>query len=315
MEPTEWEQQADRAAVELGAEVSALESAYWPDPPGKSFRSFWPQVKDLNERVRTAPAIKLDDKLRLQHHLNELCHRARVDGKRLRDEREARERELMDALTLAGETLEDARSIDEIQEVRSYIAALRERVTAASREVRASALWSRWQALNQAAWAKLNETWTANEAILRATLDEAEHLLDAGNVREAKEAIKRFHTESATHQCSHQSLRNLRAQSTGLWQRANDLGREKHARYVEHTAKRIEQWRSVLHHHQRVRSALEREIAQLERQTSAAGTQIAAALLRGQLEQRRRELTRLETEDRDLEKRIEAAETAAAGRS
>src|SRR4051795_3938968 len=134
MDPLQWERLADQAALDLGSEISQLESMFWPDVPGGSFRSFWPKIKDLNERVRAAPAIKLDDKLRLQHQLNELCQRARMDGKRLQDERDAQERELRDALALARETLEDASSVEDIQEVRADLGAIRGRVTALTRQ-------------------------------------------------------------------------------------------------------------------------------------------------------------------------------------
>src|SRR5919202_2459726 len=118
MDPAEWEQRADQIAAELGESVSHIEDEFWPEPPGGSFRQFWPRVKELNEQVRTAPAIKLDDKLQLQHRLNELCHRARLDQKRLQDERDAAERELRDAMDLARENLSESTTVDQVKEAR-----------------------------------------------------------------------------------------------------------------------------------------------------------------------------------------------------
>src|SRR5690348_14428099 len=85
MSPEEWERRADKFAAAATAELTELENRFWPEPEHGSFRGFWPVVRSLNERVRIAPAIKLDDKLTLQHRINELCQRARRDQRQLED--------------------------------------------------------------------------------------------------------------------------------------------------------------------------------------------------------------------------------------
>lgn len=313
MEPEEWERLADAFAADVGAELQRLEEVYWPDPPGESFRAFWGSVKTINERLRTAPAVKLDDKLSLQRRVNELCQRARQDQKHLQEERAARQHELQDALSLAAEGVQAATTVDEMKEVRSDLALLRERVVAESRRHPGrhnQTLWEAWQEANQAAWARLNELWTRNETVLIGLLDGAEQALSGGDVRKAKESIKQFHAEAATLECSHRALRALRARAGSAWQRANDVGREKHQRYIEQAGKRVEQWRNARDRQARMRSALEQQIAQLEHQAVIAPTDVGAALIRGQLEDRRKALSRLDNEARDLQRRIEAAEVA-----
>jgi hypothetical protein len=313
MEPEEWERLADAFAAETGAELSRLEETFWPDPPDSSFRGFWGTIKALNERVRTAPAVKLDDKLALQRRINELCQRARQDQKRLAEERMERERELHDALTLSVESLSEAQTIPQIQEVRSDLAMLREQVVAESRRAPGrhnQVLWQLWQDTNQLAWARLNALWEEHAGTLAEILDNAERDLAAGNVRAAKDTIKQFHVAAAEQECSHRALRALRARAGSLWQRANDLGREKHQRYVEQAGRRVELWRHAHDRQEREIVALEQEIGLLERQVAAAPTDVGAALLRGRLADRRRALSRLENEKRDLERRIESTQVA-----
>jgi hypothetical protein len=225
----------------------------------------------------------------------------------------AREHELQEALGFAGESLSAASTVDEMKEVRSDLALLRERVVAESKRHPSrhnQTLWQTWQETNQAAWAKLNALWETNEQVLGAVLDRADEALRTGDVRSAKESIKRFHADAATLECSHRALRTLRTRAGSLWQQANDVGREKHQRYLEQAGKRVEQWRHARDRQVRMRSALEQQIAQLERQALAAPTDVGAALLRGQLEDRRRALSRLESEARELQSRIDAAEVA-----
>jgi hypothetical protein len=72
----------------------------------------------------------------------------------------------------------------------------------------------------------------------------------------------------------------------------------------------VELWPPAHDRQEREIVALEQEIGLLERQVAAAPTDVGAALLRGRLADRRRALSRLENEKRDLERRIESTQVA-----
>lgn len=311
MEADEWERQADAAAAELGGEIDRLEAS-WPAPSG-SFRSFWSSVKDLNERIRTAPAIKLDDKLALQHRVNELCHRARGEQRQRTEQARALEARLSEGLLLAGEGLAEAMTIAAIQEVRADLALLRSQIETSSGQLRRSGLWERWQELNHAAWTRLNELWNDNRNVLAAILDEAESCASRGDARGAKETVKRFHATSAELECSHRDLRALRGRAHEIWTKADEIGREKHARYIEQAAGRVERWRQAQARRNRQRMSIERDLVVLQRELDRASTGVGQALLRGQIEERRKALTALESEERDLQRQIEDTERVLSG--
>lgn len=310
-EPEDWEKQADAVAAELGQEVDGLE-ANWPGS-GESFRPFWASVKDLNERIRTAPAIKLDDKLQLHHRVNELCHRARSEQREQIEQQQAVEARLSEGLDLAREALEDARTISGVQEVRADLALLRSQIESASPRLRRSGLWERWQEINRAAWELLNGLWTDNERVLATILDEASSRADRGDARGAKETIKRFHAASSELECSHRELRALRARAHEVWKKADEVGREKHARYLEQAAGRIERWRLAQARRNRQRASIERDLVVLQRELDRASTGVAQAMLRGQIEERRKALASLESEEQDLQRQIEDTERALSG--
>jgi hypothetical protein len=313
MDAEEWQRLADRIAAVLGAEVSALEQDFWPEPRDGSFRAFWPRVRELNERVRIAPAIKLDDKLALQHRLNELCQRARRDQKVLQQRVVSQKQELLDAVAIASASVEDAHSIDELQEVRRDLSGLRERIAAldpAFRREERQDLWNAWQIANQSAWERLNRLWGENERVLSALLDEAQESLRGGEPRAAKDRIKAFHAAVTERECAHRTLRALRARANGIWRDADELSRQKHAAYLSNVGKRVQHWRSMREKNERTRFELARQISELEARAAAATTDVGAALVRGHLAERRRTLAEIEAADRDLARQIDAAELA-----
>jgi hypothetical protein len=307
MEPEEWEQQAAAFAGELKAVIDDLEATYWPEPPNSSFRPFWTTIKELNERLRTAQAVTLEDKLALQHRLNELCQRARQDQKALQVAREQQQKEILESLDLAREGLSSAESVDAIQEIRADLSLLRERVQSAPRSV-ARAVWPSWQEINTQAWTRLNETWERNEVGLSALLDEAEVHLSEGRIRETRERIKQFHEDLAQHECSHRAVRALRSRAHALWSRADEAGKQRREQYVEQAARRLDYWKRLQARRATARQTIEREIVMLERQAGSAPTGVGAALLRGQLEERRKALHTIDLEDRQLQERIDGVE-------
>jgi chromosome segregation ATPase len=311
VDPDDWEKQADAVAAELGQEVDSLKTT-WPGP-GESFRPFWTRVKELNERIRTAPAIKLDDKLELHQRVNELCHKARGEQRERIEQQQALEARVADGLLLASESLAEARTISGIQEVRADLALLRSQIELASFQLRRSGLWDRWQELNRAAWERLNELWSENESVLVTILDEAATKAERGDARGAKEAVKRFHATSSELECSHRGLRSMRTRAHEVWKKADEVGREKHARYLEQAAGRVERWRQAQARRHRQRASIEHDLAVLQRELDRASTGVGQALLRGQIEERRKALAALESEEQDLQRQIEDTEREISG--
>ncbi len=301
-----WEQQADAAAAALAAEVDGLEAA-WPGQM-ESFRTFWTTVKDLNERIRTAPAIKLDDKLQLQHRVNELCHQARGEQRQRAEQLREVESKLLEGLGLAQENLAEADAIPAVQEVRADLALLRSQIESSSAQLRKTGIWERWQEINHSAWTRLTELWSENERTLAVALDEAEAQIQHLDARQAKEAIKRFHAASSELECSHRALKSMRSRAHEIWKRADEIGREKHARYLEQAAGRVERWRQSQARRRQQRASIERDIALLERQLDRASSGVGQAMLRGQIEERRKALSALQTEERQIDRQIEDVE-------
>jgi hypothetical protein len=313
MDPAEWEELADRIAAQLQQAISQLEERLWPLPVERFGQAFWPQVRGLNERVRTAPAIKLDDKLALHRRLNELCHRARQHQKSLQQQA-ARERdELHESIALVRETLEGDLSIRELHELRAELVALRDRLRSNESTLRRmdrQHAWQAWQQTNQLAWHRLNELWKESELILTALLNEAQARLAAGDTRAAKDKIKAFHVAAGIHECSHATLRALRGSANSLWEQADARAREKHQAYLEHARRRLGSWRAARQRNSRRLVDLEEEIAQLERQAGMASTDVAAAMARGQIAERRRAMAEVEAVNRALEQRISSVTLA-----
>ncbi len=310
MDETDWEAQAERNATELRQNLDALESDFWPVRPQGSFRNFWERSSALSQRIRTAPAITLDDKFGLQKRLAELVRRAREDQRQLQHENAAQKAHLQERLALAAESLAEATSMSELQEIRADLALARERITrlgAGFPRADRTTIWEQWQGVNQAAWEGLNRLWSENEQRLERILDVAQGQLDRGESRPAKESIQSFHAGMTADACSHRAAKRLRSRANVLWEQANAVAREKHTAYLATSQKRIRAWTQSRQRNQGIRENLRRELARLEEQVQGATTGMASALLQGQVDGLRRDLERLEREDHSLDQRIQAA--------
>jgi hypothetical protein len=313
-EAAAWEAAANRAAAELAGEVEGLEATLQESRP-RSYRVFWENLRGLQERVRHAPAIKLDDKLALQSALRHLAERARQEQKEARQAAMAARSAMLERLELIREVVAQSTTTQDLQEARADLRLLRERLEQdaaaldrASREM----IWSAWQATNQAAWDALNEVWGRNEAELRELLERARGRLAANDVQGAREGVKGFHASVTDLECSHRALRDLRALAGQIWQEADALAKQKHAAYLEHAGKRLEQWRNARARYDHSRRAIEQELNQLRAQAERAPTDVALALLRGQIAQKEKALAEIDREEDKLVQRIEAAESALA---
>jgi hypothetical protein len=313
MQPEEWETLADSIAARISARISTLETDLRERAGSLSFKQFWSTVRALNDEIRHAPAIKLDDKLAAQRRINGLCASAKDLQRALRDEQDARVAEINDSLDLAAGSLSAASTLQQIQDVRSYLNALRPRLAGGETRLPRSAqqaVWKRWQDLNAAAWERLNEMWSENEAALRSILDDAQERLTANDPRGAREHIRTFQSRSGSEECSHVARKALRARANDLWKEAEQVAHRKRAAYLTWVDKRVHQWRDERGRAARAREQIAREISGLEAEIRDARTDVAAALLRGRLAERQKTLRSLEATERELARQIEDAETA-----
>lgn len=313
MDPAAWEAMADAIAADIERDIRNLEEHLWGSERPRSFGLFWTRVRELNQQVRVAPAIKLDDKLALQRRLNELCQNARREQRLQRQQASERKQLFVDATALARESLEGAETLAQIQEVRADLAAIRRRVKeeeSALRREDAQQVWSAWQALNQEAWYRLNDAWAINERMLSALLDQAQERIERGDSAGAKESIKAFHAAVPEHECSHQSQRALRDRARDLWHDADELGKKKHEAYLAFAGRRLEHWKRLRDRNALSRASLSQEIEVLEEQAGSATTDVGAALVRGRLSERRKALGDMEADDRRLARQIADAQLA-----
>lgn len=313
MDASEWVREADAAAGRLQQELTALEDSVGNDERARIPGSFWPRLRDLQERVRTAPAIKLDDKLDLDGRLRRLANRVARTQREHRSRSVQRRASLEEALGLAEESLGEAATVDAVQEIRSDLTLIRKAIDESGGELAhrdRQEVWTRWQATNQRAWEFLNALWTDNEAALCTALEGAEARLNAHDARGTRDAVKQFHAETASRPCSPRAIRELQSRANRIWRDAEELSRIKHEAYLQHARSRLDDWRQTLATHASERVRLEAQIDDLGRRAAAAPTAVAAALLRGQCEERQRALGTLDAASRELERRIQQAESA-----
>jgi len=310
LDGTDWETQAARNAAELSHDLDGLESDFWPARPHGSFRNFWERSSALSQLIRTAPAITLDDKFGLQKRLAELVRRARDDQRQLQLENAAQTAQLRERLALAAESLADATTMSEVQEIRADLALARESISRLGTgfpHADRTAIWEEWQGVNQAAWERLNRLWSENEQRLERILDAAQEQLGRGESRPAKESIQSFHAGMTADACSHRAAKRLRSRANMLWEQANAVARGKHTAYLDTSQERIRAWTQSRLRHQGIRENMRSELARLEEQIQVATTGMASALLQGRIDGLRRDLERLEHEDLELDRRIKAA--------
>jgi hypothetical protein len=105
-------------------------------------------------------------------------------------------------------------------------------------------------------------------------------------------------------------MKALRVRARELWDRATEVSKERHEAYVVVARKRLDYMHTLLGKAQQNRQRIEGDVAMIELNLQKAQTDVAAALLRGQLEERRRELRRLDLETSGLMQRINEAEAA-----
>jgi hypothetical protein len=287
--------------------VSALEGDLCVASTRTEFDALFKRGQELAQRVATDVGLGPQERAAVEDHLRDILHRARADYDARRAQSAEGLRQARERVSLASDSLAEAQSVADVQEIRADLRLTREGLQTAgagsARDDQAQT-WSLWQATNQAAWGRLNELWTENEQALRTLLDAAQTDVEAGNPRAAKERIKSFHAMARTRECSHDAMKTLRRQAQQLWDDATRAAEQKHEAYLLVARRRLDHLRSLLGRSEQARARIEEDMRQLRDQLGRAQTDVAAALIRGQLEQREKEIRRFTAEGEVLARRI-----------
>ncbi len=310
MDAKEWQRLADEVAAEVNSELDRIESEFWPEPSDPSFRSFWPRIRTLSERIRTAPAIDIEVKLNLQARIRQITKRARHDQEVYFEEHRRVKQELLDRIQAATSRGVETASPAELRELRQQLGPIRdeiERVELPTRSDRQE-VWDAWQSASQQVWQRLNDIWSSNEKELQSILSDARARLNAGNVKDTRELIRNFNSSVRNLETSHKALRTLRSEANGIWREADEVAQAKHEAFMASAGNRVEQWREVKGRNGRAIARLRSEIDELER--TAGQTDFGAAFARAMIEDKVKELERLQNTNESLEDRIEHVEAA-----
>lgn len=312
----EWQAAADEAARVFAAELESMDAALSAIPRTVSFRVFWEGNRELAERIHQAPAIRPEEQTELLDRLHTFSLKLRDAQKEAKAASKVTRDELNDSINLARERTRDAQTFTEIDEIRADLKALRETIERDRILDKKShfAVWDAWQEANTEAWAALNVHREQHARFLAEILEEARAKAAAHDAQGTRVAVRRFQAEIATHPCTVDTLRELRQQANKLWQQAREIAREKHAAYMANASRRVEQWRFQHARNVETRTMLETELRDLQMRADSASTDVGAALLRGQVEERRRALNDLEARDRAVVDQIEETERSLAPR-
>lgn len=310
MDPKEWQRLADEVANEVKTALDDIEREFWPEPSDPSFRTFWPRIRSLSERLRTAPAIDIEVKLSLLGRIRQITKRARHDQEGFFAEQRHRKQETLDRIEELRSAAVGSSDPEEVRRLRQELVAIRDelgRLDLSTRGYRQE-VWQSWQSATQAAWDHLSDLWSANEQKLRSILDQARSRLDRGNVRETRDLVRQFSSAYRTLEVAHKAGRALRSEANNLWREADEVAESKHEAFMATAGEKVERWKQVQGRNARAIAQIRAEIADLERSSSETG--IGAAFAKALIEDKSRELERLESTNDSLEDRIEHTEAA-----
>lgn len=306
----EWQIRADRIAAELGADVDALERDYLQEPPAQNLRGFWPRFRDLKERVRVAPAIKLDDKLALERRLRSLGSRAY----KLQEASMARSSEQKAGLLTRLESVrtfaENESSPRELRGVRRDLDALRKEFDADQQLAPGDRqeLWEAWRSVNQFVWDRVTARWGENETVLRGILNQARQDLERGNANAARQNTRRFFESLRTHEAKQDAVNELKAEAEAIRREAEEAEERKAAARAPSTSapsvNALDSWRTELEKNRGSLLRLTEEAAEIEQQVNSADSILEQAMLRGNLVDKRKKVVELERANRRLEQLI-----------
>lgn len=299
---------------EAARAVSTLEHDLVTAGTRTEFDALFKRAQVLVKHLEQDQSLGPQERAAVERHVRDILKRGRIDYERNRAHATSALVVSVDRLELFLETLAEAGTIAAVQEVRADLRLIRESMQAAAAwaplKMQARA-WELWQSANQTAWNTLNQLWRQNEISLATVLDRAETELERGNLRAAKTQIKEFHEQAKTSESSHASMKVLRVRAREIWNRTTVASKERHEAYVVTARKRLGYMRTLLGRVHLNRQRVESDVSKLELDLQRAQTDVASALLRGQLAERRKQLRHLDSETADLVQRINEAEKIA----
>jgi len=310
----EWQLRADQIAADLGAEVDALETHVADAGDDFNFRAFWPRFRDLKERVRTAPAIRLEAKLDLERRLRGVGSRAYKAQEGAYARSGERKEDILSRIAELRGTAERETSPRALRALRKDFDRLREEFDAGTALVPPDrqAVWDAWREANQFAWQRLVDIWSENETELRAILQGARDQLERGNAGAARQAVGRFFDTLKTREAKQEAVNQLKQEVDRIRQEAEQVEeRAQTARPPQHHAPAVpavDTWRSDLARNRELAARLTEDIAVLERRVQETDSILEQAMVRGPLGEKKRKLGELERSNRTLEQRIEQTE-------
>lgn len=308
----EWQIRADRIAAELNSELDTLEGDFFGEQQTTNFRAFWPRFRDLKERVRIAPAIKLEDKLDLEKRLRGIGSRAYKAQEAAFGRSSGRKDELLARIAALRSQADTADSPRSLRTLRREIDGLRKEFDGDAELVAADrqATWDAWREANQYVWDRLNALWSENETVLREALDEGRRNLERGNAVAARADVRRFFESLRTHEAKQDAINALKAEAEEIRRSADEVEDRRQAAAIRASTPSLPVgnpvggWRSELERNRESISRLSVEAADLERQVAEAQSVLEQAMVRGTLVDKRKKITELERTNRALEQRI-----------
>lgn len=313
----EWQIRADQIAAELNADVDSLAADCLPaDAHEFNARRFWPRFRSLKDRVRTAPAIRLEAKLELERRLRGIGAKAykaqEVVSAGSRDRRDEIMREIA-ALRAGADNERDPRAL---RLMRRDFDRLREQfdngpaLTPPDRQ----SVWDAWREANQYAWQKLVDMWAANETELRSILADARQAAEKGNANVLRQSVGRFFESLRRHEAKQDAVVEMKAEADALRRQADEI--EERSAAARTPAQRVARaptadgFRAEIARHGEMIARLADEIASLEQQMQESGSILEQAMLRGTVVEKKRKRSELERASRTLEQKIEQMEEA-----
>src|SRR5947209_4491798 len=220
----QWQIRADQIAVELGRDVDALQAQFFEENDGRDMRRFWPMFRDLKERVRIAPAIRLEDKLALERRLRNLGSRAYKAQEVVFARSSERRAELVPQVESLREAADKTQSPRDLRRLRRELDRVRQQfdgdvpLSPADRQ----ALWDTWREASQFVWDRLTDVWTKNESVLRQVLDEARQRLTDGDAAGASRGVSRFYDSLKAYEGRQETVSDLRKEAETIGRDARE---------------------------------------------------------------------------------------------
>lgn len=310
-----WQAQAAEVAAQLNADVRALDEEYLSSGDESTLRGFWPRFRDLKERVRVAPAIRLEDKLDLERKLRTMGSRAYKAQEGAYGRSAERKAELLETIGGFRERAESLSTPRELRGLRREVDAVRRTFDAGPPLVPADRqqVWDAWRAASEDVWSRLTAAWEENERHLREALDAARAHVGEGRTAEARKAIGTFVEGLRGREVRQESLNAMKAEAEAIRREVEAIEERQAAdreasRMPEVPA--VEIWRAELARSREAEARLQAEVDTLDQQYREAASVIEGAVVRGTLVDKKRRLSEYQRTIKTLEQRIEAVQEA-----